>query len=115
MSDTENNAPRIFLRRLGTDEFEAPPLDEMQRRAVRKVVARGPEDAARVGQALGDYWSGRLGTAAGLRAINEEAGHAYYEVPPEAVMDQQAADEAFRGSHRERHSAALVEWQQLSS
>src|SRR5579862_2742710 len=98
MSGIDSNPPPVFLRRLGTDEFEAPALDEAQRRAVRKVVARGPEDAARAGKALGDYWSGRLGTAAGLRAINEEAGQEFFEVPTEATMDPQAADEVFTGT-----------------
>jgi hypothetical protein len=88
--------PPVFLRPLGTDEFEAPKLSEEQRRAVRRVLARGPDDAARTGLALGDYWSGRRGTAAGLRALNEEAGRTFYEVPHEATLDQAAADETFR-------------------
>jgi predicted TIM-barrel fold metal-dependent hydrolase len=89
--------PPVFLRRLGTDEFEPPPLSEDQRRAVRRVMEHGPEDAARTGKALGDYWSGRMGTAAGLRALNAEAGQTFYEVPLEATLDQAAADDAFHG------------------
>jgi predicted TIM-barrel fold metal-dependent hydrolase len=89
--------PPVFLRRLGTDEHTPPPLDEAQRRAARRVVARGEKDAARVGQPLGDYWSGRLGTAAGLRALNDEAGQIFFEVPLEATLDRAAADAVFDG------------------
>lgn len=98
MTDKDQPLPPVFLCRLGTDEFEPPALDEAARQAIRKVIARGPEDAARTGRALGDYWSGRLGTAAGLRAINEEANQVFYEVPPEATLDQAAADETFQAS-----------------
>ena len=94
---SDQSGPPVFLRPLGTDEYEAPPLTEVQRRAVRKVVARGPQDAARAGVALGDYWSGRMGTAAGLRAINDEAGFPFFEVPVEAPLDQSAADATFQG------------------
>ena len=98
MSGGDQAQPPVFLQARGTDEFTPPPLDEAQRRVMRKTLARGPEDAARAGAALGDYWSGRMGTAAGLRALNEEAGQAFYEVPPEATLDQAAADEAFSGT-----------------
>ena len=96
MVDRKPEVP-LFLRRAGTDEFIPPPLDEGQRRAARSVGERGPLDAARVGRSLGDYWSSRLGTAAGLLAINAEAGCDYYEVPSLAATDQAAADAAFGG------------------
>ena len=91
-------SPPVFLRNLGTDEHTPPPLDDAARQAVRKVVARGQEDAMRTGRALGDYWTSRLGTAAGLRAINAEAGQTYYEVPAQATLDAAAADEVFAGT-----------------
>jgi hypothetical protein len=97
MSDQSPASPPVFLRRLGTDEFVAPLLTEEQRQAVRKVLVRGPDDAVRTGFALGDYWSGRMGTAAGLQAINEQAGQVFFEVPREATLDRAAADEAFHG------------------
>jgi hypothetical protein len=90
--------PPVFLRNIGTDEHRPPPLDEAQRMAIRKTVARGADDAARAGRALGDYWSSRLGTAAGLRAINEQAGQTFFEVPTEATLEQAAANEVFRGT-----------------
>jgi hypothetical protein len=74
VTDQSPNLPPVFLRRLGTDEYVPFPLNEHQRRAARTVFQHGPGDAARSGLALGDYWSSRLGTAAALRAINEEAG-----------------------------------------
>jgi predicted TIM-barrel fold metal-dependent hydrolase len=98
VTDHRPNLPPVFLRRLGTDEHVPLPLNEHQRRAARTVFQRGPENAASIGLALGDYWSSRLGTAAALRAINEEAGSQFFQVPSEAAVDQAAADEAFQGS-----------------
>jgi uncharacterized protein len=85
------------LQRLGTDEYVPLPLNEQQRRAARKVIERGPGDAARSGRVLADYWSSRLGTAAGLRAINEASEATFFEVPAEATLEQAAADETFQG------------------
>jgi hypothetical protein len=51
-----------------------------------------------VGQPLRDYWSGRLGTAAGLLAINDEFNERFFDVPLEATLEQDAADETFKGS-----------------
>ena len=97
MIENERPQPPVFLRRLGTDEYVPPPLDDRQRRAARSVLERGPDDAARSGRVLGDYWSSRLGTAAGLLAVNDTAGARYYQVPTEAAVDQAAADDAFQG------------------
>ena len=47
--------------------------------------------------ALGEYWAGRRGTAAGLLALNAAAGRDYYRVPREAALDDAAAHEAFAG------------------
>jgi hypothetical protein len=88
----------VFLRPLATDEYTPPGLDEVQRRTVRRVLERGPDDSSRSGRTLADYWSSRLGTAAGLRAINEEAGANYYGVPAEATIDQESADETFKAA-----------------
>jgi uncharacterized protein len=98
VSDHIEPLPPVFLQRLGTDEYVPPRLDEQQRRAAWKVMERGPEDAARIGHALRDYWSSRLGTSAALRAINEEAAGPFFDVPPEATVDQAAADETFQSS-----------------
>src|SRR5262249_18305445 len=86
-----------ILRRIGTDEHEPPPLDEAQRRTARAVFTCGPDDAARAGRPLGDYWSSRLGTAAGLRAINDAAGAAFSQGPLEATPGPEAAAATFAG------------------
>ena len=87
-----------MLRRLSTDEYDPPPYDHNQREALDKVVDCGPDSARRLSRPLGDYWSSRLGTAAGLRALNESFGVECYDVPAEATMEQAAADEALGGS-----------------
>ena len=43
------------------------------------------------------YWVGRQGTVAGLLAVNEQFGSQFYAVPPEAVEDPEAANEALGG------------------
>jgi hypothetical protein len=96
MADEEPELPSI-VRRLSTDEYEAPPLDASQRKAQVDLIAGGPEAAKRVNRPLADYWSSRLGTAAGLRALNGVAGQECYIVPPEAELDQAAADDALGG------------------
>ena len=61
------------------------------------VQARGPEQAARLSMSTADYWAGRRGTAAALRALNEAWGGEFYRVPVEAELDESAADEALGG------------------
>jgi hypothetical protein len=46
---------------------------------------------------LADYWSSRQGTAAALRALDEAWGGGFYNIPPEAALDREAADEALGG------------------
>jgi predicted TIM-barrel fold metal-dependent hydrolase len=87
-----------ILQRLHTDEYTAPGYDATQQAAVAAVVAAGESDARSVRRALGEYWSSRLGTAAGLRALNEAFDVSCYAVPPEAAFEQDAADEALGGS-----------------
>jgi predicted TIM-barrel fold metal-dependent hydrolase len=64
---------------------------------MQRVIEEGPESARASGHALGSYWSGRQGTAAGLIALNEEFGERYYEIPNEAALDAEAAAEALDG------------------
>jgi uncharacterized protein len=87
-----------ILSRASTDEYDPPPYDQQQLQAVARVVSAGPDAARRLSRPLGDYWSSRLGTAAGLRALNESFGEACYDVPLEATMEQAAADEVLGGS-----------------
>ena len=55
------------------------------------------EVAARTATVTSGFWVGRQGTAAGLLAVNEQFGAEFYAVPPEAVDDPEAADEALGG------------------
>jgi predicted TIM-barrel fold metal-dependent hydrolase len=43
------------------------------------------------------FWAGRHGTAAGLIGVNQQFHSEFYAVPPEAVEDPEAADEALGG------------------
>src|SRR5271154_4239023 len=94
------NPPAIptILQRLGTDEYVPTPLDAAQVAAIHHVVQDGEDSARRVRRDLGDYWSSRLGTAAGLRALNDEHGVTCYVVPEAATFEQAAADETFAGT-----------------
>ena len=87
----------VVLQRRHTDEFVAAPYSAAERAALARFAQRGERDAKRLGMALGDYWSGRTGTAAGLLALNELAGDAYYRVPREAALERAAAEAAFGG------------------
>jgi hypothetical protein len=94
-----NDFPELpaVLRQGKTDEYSPRPLGERATRAVSRVVASGQADARRTRRPLSDYWSGRTGTAAGLLALNTEFGHDYYELPADASLDADIADEAFDG------------------
>ena len=86
-----------FLRRLSSDEYAPTPQPAPLRRAVARVRAEAPEAAARLSLSLGDYWSGRQGRAAALRAIDEAWGGGFYNIPEEAALDRNAADAALGG------------------
>jgi uncharacterized protein len=88
----------VFLQPLHTDEYAPEPLRTQDRRAVASSRDRLRDAAARHHVEARRYSSGRTATAAGLLAINAEAGHDYYQVPAEAVEDAAAADAAFSGS-----------------
>jgi predicted TIM-barrel fold metal-dependent hydrolase len=71
------------LQPLSTDEYEPPARTDVQRHAAALVGERTIDPAS------------RLGTAAGLLALNEAAGDRYYGVPAEAALDVQAAEALF--------------------
>ena len=85
-----------FLQPLHTDEY-AP-------RAASSELIRARVRAQQLSEKARDrpgnqerFWTGRHGTAAGLLAVNEQYGTDFYVVPPEAVDDREAANEALGG------------------
>ena len=108
----------VFLQRLSSHEYSPVPHTPLQRRVVEKVRAEGPTSASRLSLPLADYWSGRQGTAAGLRALDQAYGGGFYRVPEEAELDRGAADSALGGdelvidvqTHYISERAPLQEW-----
>jgi uncharacterized protein len=84
-----------ILQPLSTDEYDAPPRTEVQQRAANAASEAGADAAQRVGTTIRAYVPSQMGTAAGLLALNEAVGERYYELPPEAGIDEGAAAEAF--------------------
>lgn len=89
--------PPVVLERRHTDEYVPPRLSEPTARARVEVLAAGEDSAKRVGQGVGRYWAGRLGTAAALLAINRSYSERYFDVPEQAALDAEAAAEGFAG------------------
>lgn len=87
----------VVLQRRHSDEFEASPYTARDHAGAAVVEAAGARDARRLGLSLESYWAGRHGTAAGLRAIDAQFDESFYEVPPEAALELDAAKHAFDG------------------
>jgi predicted TIM-barrel fold metal-dependent hydrolase len=87
-----------FLERLATDEYAPPPRTARERRAIARLCERAEGDARRAGVPLARYAASRRGTAAGLLALNAEAGRDFYRVPPAAALDEGAARAALGGA-----------------
>jgi len=88
----------VFLERRSSDEYAPPPSTPGEKRAAARFVAAGEHAARRTGVALGAWARARRGTAAGLLALNAEAGREFYRVPEEAALDDAAAAEALGGN-----------------
>ena len=95
--------PRLspLLQHLGTDEYAPPPPSGRVREAIARATDGSRAAAHAGGLDLQRYASSRLATAVSLRAIDAAAGgdygHQYYDVPPEAERERDAADEALGG------------------
>lgn len=87
----------LVLQRRSTDEYTPLPYHPINLPVLARVRAEGPKHAARLSMSLADYWSSRQGTAAALRALDEAWGGGFYNVPPEAALDREAADAALGG------------------
>jgi predicted TIM-barrel fold metal-dependent hydrolase len=93
-SDALSAVPSI-LRPLSTDEYVAPARTEVQQQAVTAATVAGAVSARRVGRPVRAYVPSQRGTATGLLSLNEAVGERFYEVPPEAGLDDAAAAAAF--------------------
>jgi len=85
-----------FLEQRSSDEYPPPSRSPREERALDRFAAT-VDAADRVGASLGGWSAGRCGTAAGLLALNAEAGREFYRVPGLAVKDEAAAREALGG------------------
>jgi predicted TIM-barrel fold metal-dependent hydrolase len=83
-----------FFQSLHTEEYAPPPPSEETKRAVRRSRELAEKALSRGAQR---FWSERLGTAAGLIALNEEFGAEFYAVPRAATEDLGAVNEALGG------------------
>jgi predicted TIM-barrel fold metal-dependent hydrolase len=84
-----------LLAARSSDEYAPPPPALAQRRALVTAGRAAARHAPRLGLAPPEYLTGRRGTAATLRALDAEAGGGFFAVPPEAELDDAAADAAF--------------------
>ncbi|HVX22288.1 MAG TPA: amidohydrolase family protein [Acidimicrobiales bacterium] len=85
-----------FLQQRGTDEYQGVPYTDSDRAAIRSILASATEASGTGDEPWPEYISSKLGTARGLRALNEtEDGDAFYDVPLEATEDTEAAAECF--------------------
>lgn len=94
MQEPDVTLPSI-LRRLSTDEYVPLPYTPVQRQAVEETTSAGPAAATRVNVSLADYWNSRMGTAAGLLELNQAFGERWFELPEDASLDADAANESF--------------------
>jgi predicted TIM-barrel fold metal-dependent hydrolase len=86
-----------FLEQRSSDEYAPPSLRPRDARARDRFAERAERPARRSGVAPGPFAASRRGTAAGLLALNAEAGRVFYRVPPEAAEDDGAAAAALGG------------------
>jgi uncharacterized protein len=85
--------PVLFQRR-STDEYVARQPTPRDLRIGARVGDEIAAGAAALGRAPLAYATSRMGTAAGLVALNAEFGDEYYDVPLDATRDADAADAA---------------------
>ena len=96
---TEPTPLPVLLQRRSTDEYAPIPLTTSDRRVRARVAEQVQAGAAALARSESLYAASRVGTAAGLLALNAEFGDEYYRVPPEAALDADAAESALGGDH----------------
>ena len=87
-----------LLARLSSDEYRAPVYCKRDVQALELLQQGAPVTAQRLNQTLAQYYSGRLGTAASLGAINAAAGNTFYGVSASASVDREEAKDYFQRS-----------------
>src|SRR5262245_50519582 len=85
------------MQRRSTDEYQPRRYSHADRRVARHIAADLGTASDASGTPARVLAPGRVGTAIGLRALNDEWGRTYYDVPPEATVDEVAAGETFDG------------------
>jgi predicted TIM-barrel fold metal-dependent hydrolase len=86
-----------LLRRRSSDEYAPLPHTAPDRHALARLDSAVTDRARAAGVPARAYVESRRGTAATLRAVNEAAGDRFYAVPPEAEVDDEAAESVFGG------------------
>lgn len=87
-----------LLRHASSDEYVPVPWSVRDARALARLAREVPDHAHVVGMSADEYRFDRRGTAATLRAIDEEHGGGFFAVPEAAAFDLAAAESAFAGS-----------------
>jgi predicted TIM-barrel fold metal-dependent hydrolase len=94
MTETTREVTSI-LRPLSTDEYDAPTRTAVQQRAAARAFEVGVDASRRLALNVRDYVPSQRGTAAGLLSLNAATGVDFFEVSPEAGLDDDAARDAF--------------------
>lgn len=87
----------LFLRSLSTDEYSPQPYSQADLRVLHHTRASLDLAGKRLTRSPRALVETRLGTAAGLRALNEEYKAEFYQVPEAATVDEDVAAEVFSG------------------
>jgi predicted TIM-barrel fold metal-dependent hydrolase len=95
MADDVTESVPSILQPLSTDEYDPLPRTKLQQQATDTAAQAGTESADRLKTPVRAYVQSRRGTATGLLSLNDAAGDRYFEVPPEATLDDEAAAAAF--------------------
>lgn len=97
MTDHGAESTPLFMQRRSTDEYAPRSYSAADRRVIRHTSAVLDDAGDRLNVPSARLLPGRSGTAAGLRALNDEWGATFFEVPSEATLDDAAAAETFSG------------------
>jgi predicted TIM-barrel fold metal-dependent hydrolase len=95
MSDERDPTLPSILKPLETDEYVAPKRTAEQTEAALRASAGNVHAAHRTGAQLEHYVPSQRGTATGLLSVNAATGQRYFDLPPEAGLDEAAAKAAF--------------------